>query len=133
VEQQELAVGRGDVKTLRGPLEIVARALPGDLAIELSFRVLLTALIRLIDGDRNELGLQQLNNFWLGECRRTVEHAVVSRTAERMPIHGPNEDRLLLLTRNLLRVKQGDFPGYRPPWFVRRGLQLFVQTAKLRF
>ena len=81
-------------------------ALPRDLPVKLTFRILLTPLISLINRDGNKLRLQQGDNLRIGKGRRTVEHAVVSGAAERMTVHRPDEDRLLCLGRFLLRLQK---------------------------
>jgi hypothetical protein len=45
----------------------VAWTLAGDLAVELSFCVLLASVVGLVDGDGDELGLQQLDDLGIGE------------------------------------------------------------------
>ena len=116
---EEFAVCGGYVETLRGAVfEVVTGSLAGDLAIVIALGILLAALIRLIDGDGNETGLQQFNDLGIGESRLTVEHSIVSRTAQRVPVHGPDEDRFLLFGRSSLGLEQGNFPGNGPPRFV---------------
>ena len=78
---KQLAVGGSYVEPLRCVIEVVAGTLAGDLSVELPFIVLLTPLKGLVDGDRNESGLEQLDDFRIGEGRRTVDDSVVSRTA----------------------------------------------------
>ena len=54
-------------------------ALSDDLTPEVAFLVFLLSLVKLIDGDWNEIRLEQLDNFGIGKGRRTVEDAIVSR------------------------------------------------------
>ncbi|MEN9020227.1 MAG: hypothetical protein ABF370_06930 [Verrucomicrobiales bacterium] len=49
-----------------------------DLTPEVAFFVFLLSLIELINRDRNELCLEQLDDFRIGKGRRTVEDAIVS-------------------------------------------------------
>ena len=67
VEAQQLAAGAGEVEPLGRLLEIVAWTLAGDLAVELSFCVLLASVVGLVDGDGDESGLQQLDDLGVGE------------------------------------------------------------------
>jgi hypothetical protein len=90
------------VKALRCLFTIIARTLAGDLSIELAFRILLSPLVRLIQSNRDELRLKQRDNFQMSKCRRTVEHAIISRAAQRMPIHRPDKDGLLFSGRRSL-------------------------------
>ena len=123
--------GGGGVKPLGGVLEVVARPLRGDLAVELALGVLLPALVGLVDGDRHEAGLQHLDNPGVGEGRRTVEHAVVSRTSERMAVHRPNEDRLGFRDRQSLGLEQVGLPGDRPPNVVGTLANFAVQFREI--
>ncbi len=67
VEAEQLAAGAGEVEPLGGLLEIVAWTLAGDLAVELSFGILLASVVGLVDGDCDELGLQQLDDLGIGK------------------------------------------------------------------
>ncbi|MBT5738312.1 MAG: hypothetical protein HN891_04915 [Planctomycetes bacterium] len=67
VEAEQLAAGAGEVEPLGGLVEVVARTLAGDLAVELSFGILLASVVGLVDGDCDELGLQQLDDLGVGE------------------------------------------------------------------
>jgi hypothetical protein len=59
----------------------------------------------LIDCHGNKTSLQQRDDFWLGKCRLTVEHTIVSGTAKRMTVHRPNEDRPIFRRRSTLGVQ----------------------------
>ena len=67
VEGEQLTAGAGEVEPLGRLVEVVARTLAGDLAVELSLCVLLASVVGLVDGDCDELGLQQLNDLGVGE------------------------------------------------------------------
>ena len=81
VEGEKVADGSDRVESLRGGIHIATRALGDDLAPEVAFLVFLLSLVVLIDGDRNEFRLEQLDNFGISKGRRTVEDAIVSRAA----------------------------------------------------
>lgn len=93
------------IKPLRRRLKIMARPLPRNSSIKLTLSILLTPLIRLIQGHRYDLGLQQGHNSRPGKGRRTVEHSIVSSASQRMTIHGPDEDRSTVLRRLPLSVQ----------------------------
>lgn len=59
----------------------------------------------------DKLGLQALDNAGVAEEGRTVQDAVVSSTAERMPVHNPEEQRFALLLCLLSRPHQVGAPG----------------------
>jgi len=67
VEAEQLAAGAGEVEPLGRLLEIFAWTLAGDLAVELSFGILLASVVGLVDGDGDEPGLQQLDDLGIGE------------------------------------------------------------------
>ena len=67
VEGEQLTAGAGEVEPQGRLVEVVARTLAGDLAVELSFGILLASVVGLVDGDCDELGLQQLDDFGVGE------------------------------------------------------------------
>ena len=73
----------------------------------------------LVDGRWDEMGFERFNDLRIGEGRRTVEHSIVSRTAQGVTVHRPNEDRFLLDGRPVLSFDQGDFPRNGSPRFVR--------------
>ena len=130
VEGEEGAAGGGDVESLGGVVEVVAGALAGDLAPEVTFFILLSPLLELIDADGDELGLEETDDFGIGEGRRTVEHPVVSCAAERMSVHGPDEERFLFLEGELLRWNEGGLPGDGGPSF-RGWLELAVEALEV--
>jgi len=100
-EAEQFSVRGPDIQSLRRAVEVVSRTLAGKLAVEVAFIVLLATVISLIDGNGDEPRLEQFDDFRIGEGRRTVDDSVVSRTAQWVPIHGPNEDRFFLLSRYL--------------------------------
>jgi len=67
VEAEQLAAGAGEVEPLGRLLEIVAWTLACDLAVELSFCILLASVVGLVDGDGDESGLQELDDLGVGE------------------------------------------------------------------
>ena len=67
VEAEQLAAGAGEVEPLGCLLEIFAWTLAGDLAVELSFGILLASVVGLVDGDGDESSLQQLDDLGIGE------------------------------------------------------------------
>ena len=130
VVKQQLARRHCNVEALGRPLEVVARSLSGDLSVELTFGVLLPPLIGLIDRHRNEASFEHVHNFGVGEGRRTVEHTVVSCTAQRVAIHRPDENRLLLLYGGSLSIEQCNLPRDCSPWFIGGGPKLLVQPSE---
>ena len=103
---QESTIRRCQIEALcRAVFEIVTRTLAGDLAIKVTFRILLAALIPLINGNRDGFYFEEFYNGWICECRLTVDDTIVSRTAQRMPIHRPDKNRLFLASRDLLSIQ----------------------------
>jgi len=114
--RQKSTIRRCQIEALcRAVFEIVTRTLASDLAIKVTFRILLTALIPLIDGNRNGFGFKEFYNGWICECRLTVDDSIVSRTAQRMPIHGPDKNGLFLASRDLLSSQHRCLPRNRSP------------------
>ncbi|MFM2093192.1 MAG: hypothetical protein RIS70_316 [Planctomycetota bacterium] len=130
-ETEELTVCGSNKESLRGAVEVVARALPGDLAVEVTFVVFLAALVGLVDGDGNKAGFQEFDDVRIGEGRRTVDDSVVSRTAQRMAVHRPDEERFLLLRRLLACLQQRDSPGNAPPRRLQVRPQFGMKLLKL--
>ena len=105
----------GDVEALGGVIEIVSRALPSDPPVEFPFGILLAAGVPLVECDRDEFVLEQVQDSGIGEGRLTVEHSVVSRTAQWVAIHRPDKERLPLLDRQMLGLQQIGLPGNASP------------------
>ena len=122
-----------EVQSLSGSVfEVVSGTLSGDFSIEVALGVFLSTLIPLINGNRNRLGFDELNNVGVCKDRRTVDHSVVSGTAQRVPIHRPDKQRLLCFCRGLLSVKDGSLPGNCSPQSCVVRLQFGMQSFKFR-
>ena len=85
----------------------------------------------LVNGDGNEAGADELENFGVSEARRTVEHAVVSDTAKRMPTADQHEDRLLLLGCLGLGFENGEFPRDGLPRLLLGWVEKLVQRVEV--
>ena len=127
VKAEKSPAGVGRIQTLCGAAADLARTLVGDLLVKLTLVVLLPALVRLIDGHWDEAGLQQLDDGGICKGRLTVEDTIVSRAPQRMPVHGPDENRLPLPRRSGLRVQHRGFPRDGPPRCLRVRLQLAMK------
>ena len=96
VVSQQDAISGGHVATLRRLTHVFSRALTGDLLEKFTFGIALASLVPLVDGDWNEVFVQHFHNCWIREFRHTVEHTIVSRAGQWMPVHRPNKQRLFL-------------------------------------
>ncbi len=88
------AVCRAGVEALAGGSGLGAAAvmaLFGYEAEEFSFGVLLGLGIAAVVRNGEEGGVQNLDDVWVGEYGRTARNAVVSDTAKRVAVHGPDE------------------------------------------
>lgn len=105
-EAEEMAIGCRYVKSLCGGLKVIPGRLRCDESVKIALGILLAPLIGLVNRDRDEIGFELLYNFRIGECRRTVDDAVVSRASQWMSIHGPDEDRFAGPGGQILRLDQ---------------------------
>src|SRR5262249_3326155 len=89
----------------------LARALVGHLAEEGALVVVPAALIPVVPGHGDERLFGQADDLGVGEGERTARDAVVSGTAERVPVHLPQQDRLALRRRLPARIPQAGARG----------------------
>ena len=132
VVEQELTARRRGVEALRRSSEVAARSLSCDAPIEAPLRVVLASLVRLVERNRNEVLAQERQELLVGEGRPPVDHAVVSRAAERVAVHGPDEQRALRREGLALSGEQVDAPRNRAPGLGRVGPEALEQGVVLR-
>lgn len=93
---EEFSIGSDKVHALgRAAGKVLARTLDCNFAIELALSILLATLVSLVDRDWYKIGFEFREDIFVCECRRTVDHAVVSCAAQRMSVHRPNEHGFL--------------------------------------
>src|SRR5262249_16330729 len=126
---KQFAVGGEDVDALpRGAASAFAWALVGDGAEELALGVVAAALIPVVGADGDEILCGPPDDLGVGEGERTARDPVVSGTAERVPVHLPQEDGLALLRGQLAGAPQVGQPGDGGPRLL--GLARFDDLAE---
>lgn len=76
---EEFTFNGNGVETLSGFVVFTFTwSLSDYLSPEIAFGIFLLTLGKLIDGDRDKLGLKQGDDFWIGKGRRTVEDTIIS-------------------------------------------------------
>src|SRR5438105_9159698 len=103
--RQGLAAGRENVDALPSRAAFAfPRPLVGDLAEELTLVVVAPPLVPIVSGHGNERFSSKSDECRVGEGERPARHTIVSGTAERIPVHFPEKDRLALRRRLLARL-----------------------------
>jgi hypothetical protein len=95
---QELAVGRKGIVPRGVGLHVVARTLDDERAVEVPLRVVLVALVGLVDGGEDEAILEPVADPGIPE-EGPVDDDVRGTRAERVADGGPEVDGLALLQR----------------------------------
>ena len=96
-------------------------SLIGDFTEKLTFSILAAALIPVVGDDRDEIVFDDLLDIIVGECERTARDSIVSSTAERMPVHLPQKNRLALGRCFLASLPQVGLPADLEPFVVLFG------------
>jgi hypothetical protein len=118
VSQKSAAGGQAvDALASRSAFSL-ARSLVGNGAEELALGVFSPPLVPVVGGDGNELVAGETDDLGVGEDERTARDAVVSRAAEGVSVHFPQQDGLAFRGSQPPCLPQAGSPGNRQPGFV---------------
>jgi hypothetical protein len=117
--RQELALRSQAVDTLASRAVFsCARSLVGYLAEKGALGIPAPALVPIVANDRDKLFIGKADDLRIGKSERTARDAVVSGTSQRIAVHLPEENRLVLGLGLVARLGQIGKPVDFQPFFL---------------